>query len=383
MLLQPFMREMIPGNTPFYFIQKPQWGTGSSLLIWALAYIALGGEVETDTEKENDAEWRKAITGKLLKGRPILVIDNIKKYMDSAALCNLATCGNWSDRLLQRNEDVSIRVWMMTILAGNNVRMSGEMSRRCVPIGLDSGGFPTDRVGFTRKLETWVVAKRAELVAKCLTIIRYWIDQKSPEWRGKPLASFPGWSSVMGGVLQAIGVEGFLGNLDMTAEASATEDDAWPEFLRDWYDSLGPKPRRVGNPVVSSGKEPGEFDGPNSLVPFVEQGGHTIGMKGESEAAKAASIGGLLFRRKGRVYKCDDGRVFRLDSDGRGAGNKQMWRVEKVEPNPWAIAAGLIFLNAPDECDEEEVTTNRWNRHRDALDSELAWRYPSGARGNL
>ncbi|WP_457797230.1 hypothetical protein [Methylocystis sp. S23] len=101
------------------------------------------------------------------------------------------------------------------------------------------------------------------MVAACLTLIRHWINEGCPEWRGKPLPSFEEWSRVMGGLLQTIGVDGFLQNLDMTADASSSDEGDWPDFIGGWFDTFGSKPRLSGNPFVSNalGKEAGEFDG--------------------------------------------------------------------------------------------------------------------------
>lgn len=373
MLLQPFMREMIEGQTPFYLYQKPVWGTGASLLIDMLVYIALGGPVPTDSLKGNDEEMRKAITSAQVAGRSVFLIDNIRRYVDHESLCNLGTAAVWSDRVLQRTEMVSIRNVMMTILGGNNVRMSKEMGRRCVGIGLKTEGDPTDRVGFFRELETWVPEHRAELVAAVLTIISYWISIGQPKFSGKVRPSFGGWSRSIGGVLQAVEIEGFLENMTLTDEAAETEDDAWPGFLADLFDSLPKESRtekeiKAGLPEITKplrlvesfnvptgiGKEVKCY---TNLMEFVVDRQHTIGMKGEDTTAQFSSLGGLMSRRKGRPFKCHDGRTFRIEASGRVLGdNKQAWQIVKVPPaDAFAVAAGLIFKSAPDEADESEA----------------------------
>ena len=202
LLLQQFMRPMIPGNLPITFVQKPEAGSGASLLIQSLMYIPTGRKIGAQTEKSSSDELRKALTAHVLSKEPAFFLDNINGHMHGSALANFATCGVWDDRKLGVSENVRAPVRSTTIVAGNNVGMTGEIARRCVPVGLDALRDPTERAVFTRDLETWIPENRAELVGACLTLIRYWIDQGCHEWDGKPLASFEGYSKTMGGLLR-------------------------------------------------------------------------------------------------------------------------------------------------------------------------------------
>jgi hypothetical protein len=204
------------------------------------------------------------------------------------------------------------------------------------------------------------------LVAACLTLIRHWINEGCPEWRGKPLPSFEEWSRVMGGLLQTIGVDGFLQNLDMTADASSSDEGDWPDFIGGWFDTFGSKPRLSGNPFVSNalGKEAGEFDGSASLLSFVEENGWAIPIKGETPSQRKASLDTLLGYKKGHVFK-HNGRSLRLVASGRGTGNKQHWWVEVVTADIFGKAAGEIFLAHPVERDED-CGVDRWDGYHDA-----------------
>src|SRR5581483_10144943 len=84
----------------------------------------------------------------------------------------------------------------------------------------------------------WVHANRADLVAACLSLCRGWIAAGMP--RGsKHIGSFEAWSAVMGGLLEAIGVSGFLGNIDEMLEASDGEGAVWRVFVGQWWDRFG------------------------------------------------------------------------------------------------------------------------------------------------
>ena len=65
---------------------------------------------------------------------------------------------------------------------------------------------------------------RPDLVFACHILIQNWIDRGRP--RGEAvLSSFEDWSEVMGGILKAAGVEGFLQNLKSFKVNMDEEDD--------------------------------------------------------------------------------------------------------------------------------------------------------------
>jgi hypothetical protein len=357
LLLQQHMRPMIPGNLPIALVVKPEAGSGATLLIRMLMFIALGREVGAQTEKSSSDELRKAITAHVLSKETVFWLDNINAHVHGAALANFVTCGIWDDRKLGVSENVRALVTSTAIVSGNNVGMSWEIGRRSVPIKLDAGRDPLERMFFTHDLETWVPENRAALVGACVTLIKYWIDQGCPEWDGKPLSSFEGYSKTMGGLLECIGVEGFLENLDLTKEASSSETEDWAAFFGAWFDTHGDKPRSIGNPFDGggSGVARGEFDGDKSLLRLIEAHGLSIPMKGASNEDKVTSLGQLLRYRKGRVYK-HEGRSMRLTSDGRGAKNKQLWSVSPVKIDPFMQAAEGIWTQEADWSQESAYT---------------------------
>jgi hypothetical protein len=347
MLLQPFMRPMIAGCTPIYFVVKPAAGTGASLLIKSLTNISTGEPAATNTEKEGLEEQRKALTSFLLTGAPVYLLDNINKHFHGAAYANLVTVDVWADRLLGSNKNAKVPVRCQTIIAGNNVAMSGECARRCLPIPLDAERDPLKRVLFKHNLDKYIPENRAALVKACLTLIRYWIMKGQPEWRGNPLKSFEDFSRKMGGLLEAIGMSGFLGNLDVAEEAADAEIGPWAAFVGAIYETYGSQPRKIGCPFDNGSGSAGEFDGDNSLITLIEKKGIAgIAIKGESPNSKMASLGAQMVHRKNKVFKVGD-RDLRLCSDKR-AGREQFWYVKEVKIDPFQKAAEDIYVSTGD-----------------------------------
>ncbi|MBN2192834.1 MAG: hypothetical protein JW751_08440, partial [Polyangiaceae bacterium] len=124
-------------------------------------------------------------------------------------------------------------VWMLT---GNNVRLSTGPARRCVRIRIDAGtDRPWRRAAFKHPdLLRWLRQERGAVIHAALTLIQSWLDRGRPPGKER-LGSFESWAEVMGSILNAAGVEGFLGNLDSLHEAADEEGSLWRDFVAVWW----------------------------------------------------------------------------------------------------------------------------------------------------
>ena len=138
LLLLPFVRELIEGPTPLHLIEKPTPGTGAGLLSDVLTYPFLGQTVSVMAEGGDDDEWRKRITAKLMSGGSIVLIDNLRRVVDSGALSAALTTDSWEDRILGQSNMAKVPVRTVWIATGNNPALSNEIARRVVRIRLDS-----------------------------------------------------------------------------------------------------------------------------------------------------------------------------------------------------------------------------------------------------
>ena len=240
LLLLGFLRSMIDGPTPLHLIEKPTPGTGATLMVDAIATILTGAGASVMTEGRDDEEWRKRVTAKLRQVPSIVLIDNLRQKLDSAAVAAALTAPFWEDRILGASEMARLPIRCVWIATGNNPEFSNEMARRLVRIRLDAHvERPWQRAGFRHPdLMTWVRANRARLVAACLTLCQAWIAAGRP--RGaRTIGSYENWAQVLGGVLEIAGIEGFLGNLDEMLEASDGEGAVWRSFVSAWWDRFG------------------------------------------------------------------------------------------------------------------------------------------------
>ncbi len=151
-LFSILMRPVIRGHVPLAIVDAPSQGTGKSLLITALATIAVGKvSSEAIPTKLNEDEWRKKITSILLSSSPFVLLDNIpdNTTVDSPMLAATLTSSEISDRLLGGNRVITVpsrAVWAAT---GNNLRVTGDLPRRSYSIRVDANvEVPWERTAF-------------------------------------------------------------------------------------------------------------------------------------------------------------------------------------------------------------------------------------------
>lgn len=243
LLLVPFVRDLIAGPTPLHLIDKPSPGTGASLLTDVLCTIATGHPAAKTTEAGDEQEWRKRITALLLQGMPVIVIDNLRRRLDSAALSSAITSPLFGDRILGRSEAVRLPVRCAWAATANNAELSAEITRRTIRIRLDAGlERPWTRQVFRHlRLIEWVRDHHAQLVWAAIVLGRFWIAKGRPAGNRR-IGMFESWAETIGGILDVADVRGFLGNIEELHAIADTETAALRRFIRNWWSSCQDKP---------------------------------------------------------------------------------------------------------------------------------------------
>lgn len=316
LLLLGFVRAVIDGPTPLHMIEKPTPGTGATLMVDAIATVLTGCGASVMTEGRDDEEWRKRITAKLRQIPSLVLIDNLRAELDSAALAAALTAPFWEDRILGASEMARLPIRCTWVATGNNPTSSHEIARRLVRIRLDARtDQPWRRDGFRHPdLMVWVRANRARLVAACLTLCRAWVAAGRPRASGRGIGSYEAWSQVLGGILEVAGVPGFLGNLEELMEASDTEGGAWRAFIGVWWD-------RFGTAEVSV----------TDLLGFAQSAEAALPISAKSDHALKVALGMAFRRLRDRAFRIGDQLVhLRI---GRTLHNSQRWKLE-LGPQP-------------------------------------------------
>jgi hypothetical protein len=323
LLLTPILRPAILGQVPLALIDKPKRGTGATLLAQVVTAIAFGSATDLMTAPRDEAEWRKTITAALLAGASMMFFDNVEHPLSSSALAAALTSPVWNDRILGRSQmarDLPQRAtWMAT---GNNLRVGGDLSRRCYWIRLDAcSARPWQRHGFRHtNLLRHVLRHRGQLVAAALTLGRAWFAAGRPKAEVPMLGGFTEWTETIGGVLDHAGVRGFLGNLGNLYEQIDEDEVSWENFLSAWHVTYGEQPRTVAEVAAELGHNGKGL--PHAAIP--DDLADALGLHEDGKGSFVKRLGQALRKHQGAIFG-----PFRVEHAGM-AHHARRWRVVRV-----------------------------------------------------
>lgn len=214
LLLTPLLRPALNGNVPMHFVMASLERTGKSLLIEAvLGGTILGRPTPMMQLSEKDEEVDKRITAMLLRGSSIFNFDNIKDFIDSPSLCSLLTSSIYDGRVLGKSQILSIENNTTVIGSGNNVKATGEICKRFVPIKLQPRtDSPETRTDFVHKnISAYILQRRRDILTCLCQMIDSWKRAGAPK-SSTPMGGFGRWAECIGGCMQFHGFTHWLGN---------------------------------------------------------------------------------------------------------------------------------------------------------------------------
>ncbi|MFC1919682.1 hypothetical protein ACFLWX_02695 [Chloroflexota bacterium] len=233
--------------TPLAMVDKPAPGTGASLFTDITACIATGRPGANMTACKDEDEWAKTITSLLREGRTVIVLDNVEGKLFSSSLSSALTSYTISRRGLGGNKVFNLENNACWFCTGNNVKLGGDLPRRTYWIRLDSRlSQPWLRKYDNFKhpqLIDWVLKNRTPILHAFLTIARAWIRKGKPKAEHSPTwGGYQIWADTMAGILDFMGIEGFLSNMSAMYEVSDQDTSEWERFMLTWYDIFGDTP---------------------------------------------------------------------------------------------------------------------------------------------
>ncbi len=233
LLLTPLLRHRLEGSVPIALLDSPKKGNGKTMLAQILGIVHEGEEPVLWTPPSGE-NWEKIITTVLLSGQPITVFDNLEGTLSSPVLSKVVTSNMHADRQFHTQKRLVMRNSTMFVITGNNIKLAGDVGRRCYQIRLDAGtSRPWERKEFKHPyVKSYVRAERAAVLAALLTMARAWVAAGKPKLRTRELGGgFEGWSRTVGRILAYAGVKGFLENQERLYEESDVSEGEWVNFL--------------------------------------------------------------------------------------------------------------------------------------------------------
>ena len=315
--LTPVVRNLFTGPSPLFLVTAPKLGTGKTKLSEVLLMPAFG-RVPVSTAAEKEDELKKEIVAKMNSLREAAILDNLE-VLKGGSLAAALTAPVYTGRILGVSEEIERENTITWVATGNNVDLSEELARRTLPIFLD----PQRERPWTRRkfkhsnLEEWALKHRPLLLRSLLVLVRNWYAQGRPAFTRRAFGSFESWAKVVGGILEAAGLPGFLTTIDKLFEKADLEGSVWRAFFSTWFE-------RHAEP---SGLRTYPIRLKEVLEIALEIEGFRI--RGNTERSQQTNLGMLLNKKENAIYA-----GFRLRID-RGRKNEYWLElVEEETPDP-------------------------------------------------
>lgn len=207
MMLTPFARFAMR-SAPMFVISAPKMGSGKTLLSNLPNYLASGKPSSLISQSDTPEEERKRLLALLLQGSIVTVIDNVERPLKSDALCTALTEPTIQDRILGSTRVISVPTRTVWIATGNNIRIDGDLTSRCLLCALDPECERPEERSFEVNLHDYAPRNRNVLASACLTILRAYVVAGSPLNSKTPVyGRFEQWSKMVREPLLWLGLD--------------------------------------------------------------------------------------------------------------------------------------------------------------------------------
>jgi hypothetical protein len=248
LLLTPLVRPAIAGPVPLALISGTKAGTGKGLFVDVVSRINTGRAPGLVAVPRNDEEMSKVIGALLMAGSTFIAFDEADE-LHSSNLALALTATTTKPRVLGHSRMIELPQRATWVACGNNIRIRGDLHRRCYWIRLDAQvARPYEREGFRHpNLIAHINERRGELLAAALTIARAWYAANQPPAATPTLGGFQDWAQTIGGILAHAGIIGFLA--DHAEENRRADEDSteWEALLTALHALFTGSPFTVGD----------------------------------------------------------------------------------------------------------------------------------------
>jgi hypothetical protein len=244
LMMTPIVRPALEGNTPGHLVNAPLERSGKTILVEVVFGGTLTGRKAPAMQISDDnAEMDKRIVAMLLRGQPILHLDNLHTFLDLPCVASLLTASSYQGRLLGKSTMLELPNEMTLCFTGNNVTASGELAKRLVPIVLQPNtDAPELRTDFVHADLWGFVRQQRKLMVSCLLgMVQSWIEAGKPKGQ-KPLGGFDQWASVVGGIMQLFGYTHWMDNAIAWREKANTKRADLRALVKQWAADHGNLP---------------------------------------------------------------------------------------------------------------------------------------------
>jgi hypothetical protein len=243
------VRQALP-MAPAFALSAHKAGSGKTTTAKVAAQLAMGRDPPVVAPSADEAELKKAVLAILIAGDAVVLIDNVTKPVDSAALCAVLTSANYSDRVLGVSQKVTVPTSATWLLTGNSIEFVGDLTTRVLLSVLDPEVEHPEERPFRRNLAEYIIEHRGDLVSAALTIPLAYLAAGSPAVKARR-SRFTAWDALVRYPLLWLGAADPLDTQD-ELRASDPVREALVAILTAWQDAFTHKPASVADAIEAS-----------------------------------------------------------------------------------------------------------------------------------
>jgi hypothetical protein len=252
------------------------------------------GDVTVQAAPRDENELGKLLTATAAEGHQYLVVDNLGGFFASAELESFLTSPRRRGRILGLSQTVDAENQLSVFITGNGLSISPDLARRCLLCDLWFAGSVTERA-IEKPIEEDALASpemRGKFLAAMWALVKHWSTLGCRRSKGARLASFEGFSSIVGGIVTGACFADPIARPDVRLDET---EAAWTSLFRKLADDLPD-----GGTV--------EY-GLDEILDAAEELEILVVLVGEPKSAKT-SLGKRLAKWKGRQFTDTSGRPF-------------------------------------------------------------------------
>ena len=213
--LQGLFKTGFNTRTPVYCYEANRERSGKDYIAGVTGVLYEGNALEEPpisngeyrSSGGND-ELKKKLLAAMISGRRRLHFSNNKGHMNNSVFESVTTATKFSDRLLGKNEIVTIDNELSFSFSGNlGITLTPDLSNRTIFINLFLDIEDANKRKFNNPdLHGWVLNNRNNILSALYSLVKNWFDKGMPDGE-HAFASFPEWARVCGGIMEAAGYD--------------------------------------------------------------------------------------------------------------------------------------------------------------------------------
>lgn len=318
-LITPVVRGAIQ-VAPMHVTTAPVAGSGKSYIIDLASAINSGERAPVVSAGKTEEEMEKRLVGALLSGQTFISLDNVNGDLGGDFLCQMIERPVVMVRPLGQSAPVKIESRASCYATGNNIRPTGDMTRRVLLCSLDPDMERPELRTFKANPFDEVLAHRGKYIAAALTIVRAYVVAGCPDQRPK-LASFEDWSKFVRSAIV------WLGRTDPveTMNKVRGNDPAATALLylfNSWHGAVLDEPKTAGEIAkVAMQRGFNDFDLHHDLKEALIQVAED-----KRGGISPVRLGNYLTERSGKVSA-----DMKLVEAGAARSGAKLWKIVKID----------------------------------------------------